>query len=67
MLSFDIETYREIFGREAGTVLFSHVNRSKSKKGGGNSISKVQSSVIEKPKRDVFGLEPGCESTSGQI
>ncbi|PVH83250.1 hypothetical protein DL98DRAFT_413164 [Cadophora sp. DSE1049] len=60
MLSFDIETYRQIFGWEAGTALFGHVNATKSKKGAGNP--KGQSSERERPKRDIFGLEPGCES-----
>ncbi|KAK0118325.1 hypothetical protein ONS95_012619 [Cadophora gregata] len=58
MLSFDIETYREIFGREAGTVLFRHVNRKDAKKGASTT---VHSSQRERPKRDIFGLEPGCE------
>ena len=59
MSSFDVETYRQIFGWEAGTILFGHANGAKVKKGSGG---KVQLNEKDKPKKDIFGLEPGCES-----
>lgn len=59
MSSFDVDTYRQIFGWEAGTVLFGHVNGTKAKKGSG---TKIQPSEKDRPERDIFGLEPGCES-----
>merc|ERR1712093_18196 len=56
MSSFDVETYRQIFGWEAGTILFGHANGAKVKKGSG---VKVQLNEKDKTKKDIFGLEPG--------
>ncbi|KAG4411939.1 hypothetical protein IFR04_014913 [Cadophora malorum] len=59
MSSFSVDTYRQIFGWEAGTVLYGHVNGTKANKRSG---TKLQPTEKDRPKTDIFGLEPGCES-----
>lgn len=57
--SYDLTTFREIFGVEAGTVLYGHV------KGVIAPTSPPLRSVRarnERPEKDIFGFTPGCES-----
>ena len=65
---YDMETFRLIFGAEAGTVLFGHARRelrtgkSSSSMGFGRSSRDVVASEIV--KEDMFGLPPGCKFMS---
>jgi hypothetical protein len=71
---YDITTFREIFGVEAGTVLFGHARGELGN--GGNGLGKGGSGAgqvgnvgvgmrivrgKEKPAKDIFGITPGCE------
>jgi hypothetical protein len=59
--SYDLTIFREIFGVEAGTVLFDYV---KSENGPASKVvGSKQSGFVrkQKPDRDIFGFTPGCE------
>jgi len=53
---YDIETYRSIFGPEAGTLLYGH---SRQQLRTGRHGPSSQSSGIERSRVDLFGQEPG--------
>jgi hypothetical protein len=72
---YDIITFREIFGVEAGTVLFGHARGELRSEGHGPGKSESGAGEMgnvgvgmrivrgkEKPAKDIFGITPGCES-----
>jgi len=65
---YDISTFREIFGVEAGTVLFGHARGELgggAGKGVGSGGNGGDGLVVKKGngkyERDIFGITPGCE------
>ncbi|KAE9363130.1 hypothetical protein N431DRAFT_433337 [Stipitochalara longipes BDJ] len=65
---YDLSTFREIFGVEAGTVLFGHARGELSgdsgkevrNRGGERNVVVVKKGRV-KHERDIFGVTPGCE------
>jgi hypothetical protein len=64
---YDIDTFRLIFGVEAGTLLYGYARKelrtSKTAPNGGLR----QQGKVERPKKDIFGMEPGCKFVQGSI
>jgi len=52
-----VDTFRNIFGGEAGTILFGHARRElrTDKMGPTDGVNPPRR------KKDIFGLTPGCE------
>ena len=55
---YDINTYQEIFGFEAGTILFGHA-RGELKKGKLAPTSGLEKNNRDVPELDIFGGPPG--------
>ncbi|KAG0652129.1 hypothetical protein D0Z07_0772 [Hyphodiscus hymeniophilus] len=55
---YDIETFRSIFGGEAGALLFGYARRElrTSRTSPSSQIGRV-----EMPEKDIFGMTPGCK------
>jgi hypothetical protein len=56
---YDVETYREIFGAEAGTILFGHARRELGVMKRGPSGGREE--FVNGQIKDFFRLKPGCE------
>jgi len=60
---YDLSTFREIFGVEAGTVLFGHARGELNGDGAKAVVNGGNGLVLKKGKveKDIFGVTPGCE------
>ena len=58
---YDLETFRTMFGGEAGTLLFGHARRELRTGRRGPSGGMGRGDRDDRPKTDIFGLQPGCE------
>jgi hypothetical protein len=60
---YDVDTFRLIFGSEAGTLLFGHARRElrTMRRSPSSGVGDVEKEKVERPKSDIFGLTPGCE------
>jgi hypothetical protein len=63
---YDVDTFRLIFGSEAGTLLFGHARRELRtvRKSPSTGVGIVEKEKVERPKSDIFGLTPGSKCPS---
>jgi hypothetical protein len=63
LLYYDVDTFRVIFGGEAGTLLFGHARRElRSFRNGPSTGVGGKDKERKRPTTDLFGLTTGCES-----
>jgi hypothetical protein len=55
LIYYDVDTFRNIFGGEEGTILFGHA------RGELQTDKKGPTGSMKALKKDIFGLTPGCE------
>lgn len=65
LVYYDIDTFRSIFGAEAGMLLFGYARKELGRTSGAISSTRVGArvggKVMDKNKKDIFGLTPGCK------
>ncbi|KAG4416861.1 hypothetical protein IFR04_010003 [Cadophora malorum] len=63
LVYYDIDTFRSIFGAEAGMLLFGYARKELGRTSGAISSTRVGArvggKVMDKNKKDIFGLTPG--------
>jgi hypothetical protein len=56
---YDVQTFRDMFGSEAGNLLYGHARR-QMKRSSGTRVTPT-AATDENNNEDIFGLPPGCK------
>ncbi|TGO31013.1 hypothetical protein BPAE_0002g01060 [Botrytis paeoniae] len=57
--TFDVDTFRSIFGVEAGTLLFAYLRKELGPSKAGSNKKLTDGGAAQRAERDIFGLTPG--------
>lgn len=58
---YDVDTFRSIFGGEAGNLLFGYTRKELRTSGPSPSSRLGRGEVVGKCRKDIFGMTPGCK------